>query len=45
MPTRKGGQEYSDRLVVELVGENDFAAVLNYRLVISCMDSTGYWER
>jgi len=44
MPTCKGGQEYSDRLVIKLVGEDDLAAMLNYRLVISRMDSTGFWE-
>ena len=42
MPACKGGQEDSDWLVVELVGEDDLPAVLDYRLVISCVDSASY---
>ena len=44
MSACKGGQEDSDGLVVELVGEDDLTAVLDHRPVISCMNSAGYWE-
>jgi len=30
--------------VVELVGEDDLTVMLSHRLVISRMNSTGYWE-
>jgi len=44
MTACKGGQEDSDRIVVELIGEYDLSAVLNHRLVISRVNSTSYWE-
>ena len=44
MSTRQGGKEDSDRLIVELVGEDNLSAMLNHRLVISCVNSTSYRE-
>ena len=42
MSACKGGQEDSDRFIVELVGEDDLSTMLNHSLVISCMDGASY---
>lgn len=44
MPACQGGEEDSYRLIVELVCEYDFSAVLDYRLVVPCVNSTSYFQ-
>ena len=44
VPARQGGEEDSDRFVVELVRENDFSTVLNNHLVIPCVNGASYFK-
>ena len=42
MAACQGCEENSEGLIIELVGEDDFSAVLDHDLVIPCVNGTGY---